>query len=198
MVAFAEGTETIEGDFKTMGEVISTTLNRLGWHVKFANVKMRQVSATSEVSRRRGQDMWRYSFDAKIRWHKDNAKVRLEVTITEKEMGWTSDDCAKHCAEIIKGIEADAAVLAESELENDPSDAYGSARWSSLKDLESAGYIDTKKNVRRLLLGPLVPGKINLEISAQDTEMHAVVCGPTGTGKTSSIFIPNLIERVGL
>ncbi|HEY9753751.1 MAG TPA: type IV secretory system conjugative DNA transfer family protein [Oculatellaceae cyanobacterium] len=197
MTASAEGIQIIEGDFKTIGEVISTSLNRLGWHVKFANAKMRQVSAVTETSRRRGQDMWRYSFDAKIRWHKDNGKVRLEVSVSEKEMDWTTDDCAKHCDEILKGIAADAAILAESEQENEPSDAYGSARWSSLKDLEAAGYIDAQKNVRRLLLGPLVPGKINLEISAQDTEMHAVVCGPTGTGKTSSIFIPNLIERIG-
>jgi type IV secretion system protein VirD4 len=28
--------------------------------------------------------------------------------------------------------------------------------------------------------------------------MHALVCGPTGTGKTSSIFIPNLVERIGV
>ncbi|HEY9753552.1 MAG TPA: type IV secretory system conjugative DNA transfer family protein [Oculatellaceae cyanobacterium] len=197
MGASAEGTLIVEGDFRTMGEVISTSLNRLGWHVKFANAKMRQVSAVTEVARKRGRDMWRYSFDAKVRWHKDQGKVRLEVVVSEKEMDWTTDDCSKHCDEILKGIEADAAILAESEQENDPSEAYGSARWSSLKDLEAAGYIDDKKNVRRLLLGPLVAGKVNLEISAQDTEMHAVVCGPTGTGKTSSIFIPNLIERIG-
>ena len=84
MAASAESTQTIEGDFKTMGEVVSTSLNRLGWHVRFANAKMRQVSAVTETSRRRGQDMWRYSFDAKIRWHRDNGKVRLEVSVSER------------------------------------------------------------------------------------------------------------------
>jgi type IV secretion system protein VirD4 len=112
-------------------------------------------------------------------------------------MDWTEDDCAQRCQEVIEGIQADAAILAESEAENEPSVAYGSARWSTLKDLESAGYINGQRDARRLLLGPLASGKINLEISTQDTEMHALVCGPTGTGKTSSIFIPNLIERIG-
>ena len=197
MATSAAVKETIDGDIKTMGEIISTTLNRLGWHVRFANDKMRQVGAVTEIARRRGQDMWRYSFDAKIRWRRENDKVCVEVTVSEKEMDWTENDCQQRCAEILTGIQDDAAVFAESAAENEPSVAYGSATWSTLKDLESAGYVDQSNAARRLLLGPLIPQKLNLRVSVEDTEMHAVVCGPTGSGKTSSIFIPNLVERTG-
>lgn len=34
-----------------------------------------------------------------------------------------------------------------------------------------------------------------LSVPVRETERHAIVCGPTGSGKSTSIFIPNLIER---
>jgi hypothetical protein len=117
MATSAAVKETIDGDIKTMGEIISTTLNRLGWHVRFANDKMRQVGAVTEIARRRGQDMWRYSFDAKVRWRRENDKVCIEVTVSEKEMDWTENDCQQRCAEILTGIQDDAAVFAESAAE---------------------------------------------------------------------------------
>lgn len=62
MGASTERTLIVEGDSRTMGEVISTTHNRLGWQVKFANATMRQISAVTEVARKRGRDMQASSF----------------------------------------------------------------------------------------------------------------------------------------
>ena len=49
---------------------------------------------------------------------------------------------------------------------------------------------------RRLLLGADEEGEF-LMVPAADAAKHLLVCGPTGCGKTSSIFVPNLIVRVG-
>jgi type IV secretory pathway TraG/TraD family ATPase VirD4 len=74
---------------------------------------------------------------------------------------------------------------------------YGSARWGTLEDIKKAGYwggLETVEPEGRLLVSPGEDGEMVL-IDEDDTIKHAIVVGPTGSGKTSSIFIPNLVSR---
>ena len=61
---------------------------------------------------------------------------------------------------------------------------------------------NSRNSVNGIVLGPYVPsecddesGRDNLVIPEEQAFRHAMVCGPTGCGKTSSVFIPNIIER---
>ena len=188
----------IAAPLEHVAELVTTAVSRLGWRIKFVNEKLRQLSGFDNKTERLGQDMWRYSFDAFIKWRKSDSRnsVFVSVTVTEKEMSWTEEDCKKRCEEIIRGIEQDARELSENEINHPPSDSFGSARWATSKDLEHAGYEGGRGNPRRFVLGPDESKKC-ITVPEAETEMHAVVCGPTGCGKSSTIFIPNLIERTG-
>jgi type IV secretion system protein VirD4 len=60
--------------------------------------------------------------------------------------------------------------------------------------LKTAGYISPDDDGLRLVLG-VTDKDEPVAISPEDTIRHAIVCGPTGSGKTSRIIIPQMIKR---
>lgn len=81
---------------------------------------------------------------------------------------------------------ASSSVIEKSEM-------YGSAQWGSEEELEACGYFD-EFNSGRLILGRYADRIIT--VPKHLTEEHALVCGPTGSGKTRTIFVPNLVRRL--
>jgi len=185
----------IETDIANVAEAISMTVNRLGWRMKLLNAKIRQASVYEENIERTSHDMWHFKFDAVIRWKRSPGGVIVTVKVIERLNQWTQEHCQKRCDDIIQGIENDCFELQETDGD-EQSESRGSARWASAKDLEKAGYSEKATDSRKLILGPGTNQRLTVPI--EDTEMHAIVCGPTGSGKSSTIFIPNLIERTGV
>ena len=178
-----------------MVELVTTTLNRFSWRQIFVNDKLKQVTATFNKMDREGQDVWKFEFSILIKWRNLDNGVNVLIRVSESQMQWTQFHCQEYCEEILAGIKSDAAELEETEKENEPSTVYGSARWATEADLEKAQYIGNGE--RRFVLGPNgQDGQIS--IPEAETAMHAIVCGPTGCGKTSTVYIPNLVERVGI
>lgn len=193
----AESSRIIEAPIESVAELATTVVSRLGWRVKFTNQKLKQLSAFDNQTERLGQDVWRFEFDAFVKWRKLSQGVEVAVTVAEKQMQWTKEHCAKRCSQILEGICNDAQELQNIEQEEVPPDMYGSAKWATSDDLVKAGYLDKDHDQRRFVLGP-GPDQSFLSVPASETAMHAVVCGPTGSGKSSTIYIPNLIERTGV
>ncbi len=131
---------------------------------------------------------------ALIRWRKVNEGIEVDIEVTEKLMA-SAAYCQGRCEEILDGLASDAGQLIEAEEDNIPSAMYGSAKWATDKDLEEAGYFGDDH--QRLILGVDSIGEC-VSVPEKETAMHAIVCGPTGSGKTSTIYIPNLIERTGV
>jgi type IV secretion system protein VirD4 len=138
--------------------------------------------------------VWRSEFKAFIKWSKTSTGVEVKVEVTEKDGQW-QHDCRKRQRAILDGIASDASELELIEKERQPSDLHGSARWATKADLEKANYIGDGS--KRFLLG-YDESERYISVPEAETVMHAVVCGPTGCGKTSSIYVPNLIERIGI
>jgi type IV secretory pathway TraG/TraD family ATPase VirD4 len=178
-----------------MMELVTTTLNRYSWREIFVNDKLKQATAAYKKTDRIGQDIWKFEFSTYLKWRRENAGVNLLVKVSESQMQWTQEHCLKHCREIIEGIEADAAELKEADSSAEPSDTYGSARWANDEDLAKATYFD--EGQQRFLLGSSGTNR-KISISVPETMMHGIVCGPTGCGKSSRVYIPNLVERTGV
>ena len=73
---------------------------------------------------------------------------------------------------------------------------HGSARWATLEEVIDEGYI-TEEGAdlsSRFIIGT-VDGR-KLSVPKRQTEAHTIVAGPPGVGKSRTMIIPNLIERV--
>lgn len=115
----------------------------------------------------------------------------IEIAVEEDSYSWTDDECAKKFTQVVQAIFEDSRVAVESLKK----DKRKGARWATAEELEEAGYIQGQGNDRCLII-TREEGDF-LRLPEADTNRHALVCGPTGTGKTTGIFVPNLIERIG-
>ena len=192
-------TRTIDAPPESMAELVTTSVSRLGWRIKFVNAKLRQLSAFDNRTERISRLTWCYEFDCTVRWRKASFGVEITVSITERQMQATSGECQERCSLIFEAIEQDADQCKEVDETTQRSTAYGSASWCTTEELLKQGYLDGKGNHRRFILGPRSDAdKGFLSVPPEETAMHATVCGPTGCGKSSTVYIPNLIERTGI
>jgi type IV secretion system protein VirD4 len=186
---------TIDAPFNRVAELARTALARQGWRIELINEALLQLTAMQNKQERVKGVNWRYEYDAVVSWRRQGDQVNVTVEVTERQNQWTADQCKQRCQEILNGIAQNAQVLQDIERDQEPSSTYGSARWATQQDIDRAGYSGGIEDHRRLVLGPGEDDNF-LTVAAADTAKHALVCGPTGCGKTSSIFIPNLIERL--
>jgi type IV secretory pathway TraG/TraD family ATPase VirD4 len=195
----AEELRTIDAPPELMAELVTTSVSRLGWRIKFVNAKLRQLSAFENKTERYSRLIWRYEFDCIVKWRKGIWGVEISVSINDRERQATSDECQARCVQILDAIEQDAEECLEVDGTTEASKSYGSANWCTSDELEKHGYLDGKQDHRRLILGLAPDGSSRYaSVPPQETAMHATVCGPTGCGKSSTAYIPNLIERTGL
>lgn len=117
----------------------------------------------------------------------------VEVEIAEDAYTWSSNECASRFKQVIEGAFIDSRKI----VANSKKEGKG-ARWATGQELMDIGYIGNEINDRSLLISLDRENEIFFRLSEPDTNRHALVCGPTGTGKTTGIFVPNLIERIGV
>ncbi|MCW5824201.1 MAG: type IV secretory system conjugative DNA transfer family protein [Cyanobacteria bacterium TGS_CYA1] len=176
-------------------ELVAATVNSLGWKIRHVDSLLKRLSAMDNKIDVIGRDSWKFEFDLAVSWKKVKAEsVDIAVSVSERQMQWTLPHCEERCRAIVEGIKLDAKAISLSEQ---VSDTYGSAKWDSVDDLDRAGYVVSKTDHTRLILGPARDGFV-ISVPPGETAMHATVCGPTGSGKSSTVYIPNLIERTGI
>lgn len=143
-----------------------------------------------------GSESWRCKYQATLSWKDLDGRVELEVKVKEKNYGDTHiDTCVERAQRIVEELVRTAATARDKkEL-----DLPWRAKFASEGDLLDSGFVvepgaSAKELSQSLLLGKFEEKKLWLTKSMKDR--HVLVCGPTGCGKSTSIFIPNLIERV--
>jgi type IV secretory pathway TraG/TraD family ATPase VirD4 len=117
----------------------------------------------------------------------------VEVEIAEDAYTWSTNECTNRFKQVIEGAYIDSRKIVASSKK----DGKG-ARWATGQELMDIGYVGNDINDRSLLISMDQENEIYFRLSEPDTNRHALVCGPTGTGKTTGIFVPNLIERTGV
>lgn len=172
-----------------LARILMTTLRRQSWHVTFVDEETCIVTAERKYTDNVMGKPWNYQFTAVIRWESDKAFTGVLIEVNELTYGWTTSDCKERFLELGRGLYEDSRLVLDTEEK-----PKKGARWATPAELAKAGYIvKTKRPGRLLLTGS--EGNY-LALPEGETNRHALVCGPTGTGKTTGIFIPNLIERV--
>jgi len=147
-----------------------------------------------------GSETWRCHYQVVITW-KDLPGEVVEFTVSVKEKNYGDshiDICVERAEKIVEGIIAAAARAKVAEVKAPP----WTARFAEESDLIAEGFILQEGDHRSqpptqggLLLGRYKDKK--LWLPKRLSVRHTLVCGPTGSGKSTAIFIPNLIEQLG-
>lgn len=191
----------LHGDFEVeesyLGELIATSLRANAWQQLNYNDLTQEITGEQKKTEKRSGIPWTFDYRLSVVWFEQGGKWRVVVEVQDREAQSVERDCQKLCFEVLKGIserlERVKATLAKAK----PKTSYGTARWASKGDIEAAGYVSEADIGNGFLLGPW-EGDKKLVVPQDQAIRHTVICGPTGCGKSSSLFIPNLIERVGV
>jgi type IV secretion system protein VirD4 len=194
-------------------EIAAATLYGLRYVVDDSNTEICQITASAHDTEQHAHDVWRYNFRARITWNSDDGVTSFKVAVSESNFVWVAVRCQKRCEEILAEITSKASLWLERSSKAKPHNTYGSAAWATRQQLLDAGYLG--KDPIQALVDAGCPGKETApglpdstrflagRIDSNDllipealTHRHVLICGPTGCGKSSGIFIPNLLERV--
>lgn len=170
-------------------EIISTALNGLGYTNLNVNTQFRQATGRTKTSEQYGADRWDFEFRVIIRWQPITrlpGKSLINVEVEEPIFSHQQDNCLKKCHQIWDEIKRNNQLVKENKEDE-------SSRWANINELKEAGYLEDVTSNK------FIVGKLNDEIISIPenlTHEHVLVCGPTGAGKTRTVFVPNLTQRL--
>ena len=175
-----------------MAELLVVVLGGLGYRSVSVNDRLLQVTATRTTKGR----SFTFEFFVKFNWSQNGNGTLLKLEVKEQKNSWnTTVDCNKECDAILDNVLDSAAQMMLANTNQPKSNRYGSAKWATHQDIIDAGYWGGGEDHRRMIISPGEDDNY-VTLTPEDSAMHALVCGPTGSGKTTSIFIPNLIDRL--
>ena len=180
-----------------VAELVATTLPACGWKVIHFNEELKTCTADRKIDMGAGDANSIYNYTANLEWNPTGADkaYQIRIEINEQNSKATKDECKMLCAEFFRRCTANNERLAVNPLKEKTT--YGGAKWAVLEDLRSANYIvpNGDFNPKSFLVAPAEEGSIIL-IPPREAVMHSVVCGSTGTGKTSGFIIPQAVTRL--
>ncbi|MGH9548830.1 MAG: type IV secretory system conjugative DNA transfer family protein, partial [Terriglobales bacterium] len=185
---------TIAAPAKLMAELTVLSLAHNHWERGTYNLHNEIVSHKKITTKASGIG-YETDYSLRVSWSvvsANNSKVIVQVS--EAHGNATKKECQQQCYDVIKGINERAAGLIESIKSMPPRTKYGDARWATPGDLGQNGYVCSNYDGSNFVLGPYEEDSY-LALSAKDAMRHVYVCGPTGTGKSSTIFAPNIVRR---
>lgn len=175
-----------------VAELLTVCMSGFGWRIVQVNDRLRQIIASQSKS----QGAFHYEFFATFSWSElGDDMINMTLEVREERNRWTITHCRTKCEEIKERLLQSAERMQRANVNQPAPTRYGSARWATHDDIVEAGYWAGIEDSRRMVLSPGEDDNY-VTLTPEDSAMHALVCGPTGSGKTTSIFIPNLIERL--
>lgn len=187
--------ETVAAPPARIAELLRTCLARSGWRIELINEDLCELTALLNKSERVKGVQWHYEYRCIANWELLDSAAIVAIEICEERNQWTLEYCKSKCRELMQALIDTACKLEAAQKRKAQPTRYGSARWGTHDDLVKAGYWGGHEDHRRLLLSPGFDDNF-VTLTPEDTHKHAIVCGPTGSGKTTAVFIPNLIERL--
>jgi len=183
---------SLQIELKEMPFIVRTVLGQAGWGNFFFDTGLATADRRKQLKRAGLSRSLEHRIQVKWRPADDKSGVNVRVQVDDGDGHASIDELKDACLEVIKGITVRAEETKHADKERRTT--YGSAKWAQEEDLRDAGYISSEDDGLRLILG-LTDSGAEVSISPADTIRHAVVGGPTGSGKTSRIIIPQMLKR---
>ncbi len=191
----AKITESIKAPKERIAELLRTCLASAGWRIELINEDLWELTALMKKSERIKGVQWNYEYRCMASWEPGEDSVVVDIEIHEDRSNSTAQDCKAKATELMQSVIDKASKLERMASSRPAPTRYGSARWGTHEDLVKEGYSGGFEDARRLVIGPGFDDNY-ATLTPEDTAKHAIVCGPTGSGKTTAVFIPNLSERL--
>lgn len=178
-----------------MAEAIRTSLLEHTWAISDFNVQTQKVTATKKTTIRAHGIPQEFEYRCLAAWGSDSEKHDVVVNIHDESENATKFECMELCARLFRSIDENLERLKTApEIERT---TYGASRWATWAELEEAGYIKHKDEIhpRSFIIAPAGDDHY-IAIPPDESIRHSLVCGPTGTGKTSTFIYPQAILRL--
>lgn len=143
-----------------------------------------------------GMETWRCRYQVILSWTDKGDGVEIEIRVKEKNYG---DTHIESCIERAQVIVEELLRTAEKVQQKKKVEVPWRAKFAGEPELEDGGFVLEPGGPAAAISQSLLVGKFEdkkLWLTRDVKVRHTLVCGPTGCGKSSSIFIPNLIERL--
>lgn len=174
---------------------IANALKVLEWREINTPRDMKRVTA-SQMDQIKGHSVYDYQYHLTIRYSKvDDGSTLLNYELKEKKQG-DKKKCQDKLKQLQKSINELAFESFEVAAEQPVPDTYGDAKFADEAELRKKDFITASSPSNRLLIAPWGENEF-MTVPVPYTNMHAMVCGPSGTGKSSGFFVPNLVFRLG-
>jgi len=187
--------QKISAPTKRMAELVRTACGEHGWRIE--NIWLNQLSANLRRTQRISGLSASYEYRLLVKWGEiiPDKSSWVQARVWEQEHRASTDSLAELLMSVLSSIEEKASDLEEAEATAKPPETYGSARWAEIEDLEKAGYITNFPEPGRLIIGPVGDGRI-ISVDRANTLKHAMMIGPTGSGKSSKVIKAQAILRL--
>lgn len=181
-------------DTKEVPFIVRTVLGQLGWSNFFFDTGLATADRRKQLKRAGLSRALEHR--VQVKWQKQDGSngVYVRVQVDDMDGHATKEELKDACLQVLKGVFARAEEVRTQASQRERRTTFGSAKWANDDDLKSAGYVSDAEEGLSLILGLTDAGE-QVAISPQDTVRHGVVGGPTGSGKTSKIIIPQMIKR---
>ncbi|MBS1954923.1 MAG: type IV secretory system conjugative DNA transfer family protein [Cyanobacteria bacterium SZAS-4] len=209
---FARRKTTLRAPFQSITEILTPVLARQNYRVETASEgyfkcvkqdsgrvlrtnKFVRYELTIEWSDEPRNEELEVQLDDEVTW----PELNINVAVEEINNTWTGAKCKQEADNIISLLHHDLERWREQNKIWCNDTRFGSARWAPLNELKEQNYISDSVDTNSFLIGryKVSPTEYRyLSVPPGETKRHGLVCGPTGCGKTATIFTPNLIERL--
>lgn len=172
-----------------VAQIIGAAVKRLGYSDISLVLDQLQLTAVQNDVERRVSHTFQYLYDLFIYWIPSSGKTTITVELKERRTTWQKRACKKKVVEIFDEIEKAAQRFNQARKHIPNSTIFGDARFATPEEIE----MRAPQGDGKFYLGSVE----NQEVAVKEelSHRHTLVCGPTGSGKTWSVFIPNLILK---
>lgn len=186
----------LQADINEVPVIVRTVLGQLGWSNFFFDKGLATADKRKQLKRAGLSRTLEHRIQVKWRKSDDGNGVYVRVQIDDGDGHANQDELKDACLEVMKGIFARAKELKDQGADERRT-TFGRAKWAEQADFARVDYVvkeGEKPDPLRFVLG-LTDDDKEVRVAVEDSVRHAIVSGPTGSGKTSRVLIPNLIKR---
>lgn len=188
--------ERIGVDVTDLPRIIANALVTLGYRSESYDRQDNKIIYFDQHEETYGTDSWRCLYRVIVSWTEVTDGADITIKVKEKNYG---NDYIEECGERAEQILAEFLRVLRRTKNAPMAKSRWTAAFASANELTHAQYFaaeneECRSLSRKFLLGAHSGTKVWLP--ERLSHRHVLVCGPTGSGKSTAIFIPNLLERI--